>query len=51
VQNGEGALEYVVVQPGLAADGYVAVTPVNGTLAPGQMVVVGYKSPEQGTPQ
>jgi peptidoglycan hydrolase-like protein with peptidoglycan-binding domain len=50
VQNGAGELEYVVVQPGLAADGYVAVTPVNGTLSAGQLVVVGYKSPEQGTP-
>jgi multidrug efflux pump subunit AcrA (membrane-fusion protein) len=46
VQNNNGALEYVVVKPGLAADGYVEVTPVDGTLAPGQLVVVGYKTPE-----
>jgi multidrug efflux pump subunit AcrA (membrane-fusion protein) len=42
-----GALEYRVVVPGLSADGYVEVTPVNATLAPGQLVVVGYGNPEQ----
>jgi peptidoglycan hydrolase-like protein with peptidoglycan-binding domain len=41
-----GALEYVVVEPGLSADGFVEVTPVDGTLAPGQLVVVGYQNPE-----
>ncbi|MDI6777219.1 MAG: peptidoglycan-binding protein [Syntrophales bacterium] len=41
-----GALEYIVVKPGLSADGYVEVTPVNGTLTPGQLVVVGYRNPE-----
>jgi peptidoglycan hydrolase-like protein with peptidoglycan-binding domain/multidrug efflux pump subunit AcrA (membrane-fusion protein) len=46
VQRNSGALEYLVVKPGLAADGYVEVTPVDGTLAPGQLVVVGYKAPE-----
>ena len=46
VQNNNGALEYVVVKPGLAAGGYVEVTPVDGALAPGQLVVVGYKTPE-----
>ncbi len=51
VQNGKGALEYIVVQPGLSADGYVEVTPVNGALAPEQLVVVGYKNPEKGIPQ
>ena len=50
VQN-KGALEYLVVKPGLSADGFVEVTPVNGTLAPGQLVVVGYKNPEKGNPQ
>jgi peptidoglycan hydrolase-like protein with peptidoglycan-binding domain len=44
-----GSLRYVAVTPGLAADGYVAVTPVNGTLAPGQLVVVGYKNPQTRT--
>jgi multidrug efflux pump subunit AcrA (membrane-fusion protein) len=37
-----GALSYVIVRPGLSADGYVEVTPVNGKLEPGQLVVVGY---------
>jgi hypothetical protein len=46
VQRGNGALEYVVVKPGLASDGYAEVTPVDGPLAAGQMVVVGYKTPE-----
>ncbi len=45
VEN-DGALEYIVVEPGLSADGYVEVTPVDGTLAPGQLVVVGYENPE-----
>jgi peptidoglycan hydrolase-like protein with peptidoglycan-binding domain len=39
--HNSGALESVVVQPGLSADGFVEVIPVNGTLAPGQLVVIG----------
>ena len=39
-------LEYVVVEPGLSADGYVEVTSLNGTIAPGQLVVVGHKNPD-----
>ena len=39
-----GALEFIVVEPGLAADGFVEVTPLDGTLAPGQLVVVGYEN-------
>ncbi len=50
VQN-KGALEYVVVTPGLAADGFVEITPVKGSLAPGQLVVVGYKNPESKNPE
>ena len=38
-----GALEYVVVEPGLSAGGFVEVTPVEGTLKPGQLVVGGYE--------
>jgi hypothetical protein len=45
VEN-NGALEYIVVEPGLSADGYVEVTPIDGTLSPGQLVVIGYKNPE-----
>ncbi len=45
VKNSD-ALEFVVVEPGLSADGYVEVTPVAGTLAPGRLVVVGYKNPD-----
>lgn len=45
VEN-EGSLDFVVVEPGLSADGFVEVTPVDGTLTPGQLVVVGYKNPE-----
>jgi hypothetical protein len=40
VEN-HGAFQYVVVEPGLAADGFVRVTPVDGTLEPGQFVVIG----------
>ena len=35
----------VGVIPGLSADGFVEVNPVDGTLAEGQLVVVGYKNP------
>jgi hypothetical protein len=35
------APRYVTVTPGLSAKGLVAVTPVEGTLAPGDLVVVG----------
>jgi hypothetical protein len=45
VEN-DGMLEYLVVEPGLSADGFVEVTPVNGSLTPGQLVVVGYERPE-----
>ena len=41
----DGRLEYVVVEPGLSASGFVEVTPVGGTLTPGQLVVVGYDNP------
>lgn len=42
--DNHGALEFIVVEPGLSADGFVEVTPVEGTLAPGQLVVVGYEN-------
>jgi peptidoglycan hydrolase-like protein with peptidoglycan-binding domain len=41
--DNHGSLEFIVVEPGLSADGFVEVTPVDGTLTPGQLVVVGYK--------
>lgn len=39
-----GSLEFIVVEPGLSANGYVAVKPVDGTLTPGQLVVVGFET-------
>jgi multidrug efflux pump subunit AcrA (membrane-fusion protein) len=39
-------LDYATVRPGLSAGGYVEVTPVDRELVPGQLVVVGYKNPE-----
>lgn len=42
----DGSLEYVTVQPGMSADGYVQVTAVDDELAPGDLVVVGYETPE-----
>ena len=42
-----GGFKYVNVKPGLAADGYVEVTPLAGKLTLGQLVVVGYKVPEK----
>ncbi len=38
-----GVLKYVAVEPGLSADGFVQVTPVDGVLTPGQFVVIGYE--------
>jgi hypothetical protein len=45
VEN-EGALEYIVVEPGLVADGFAEVTPVDGPVKPGQLVVVGTDNSE-----
>jgi peptidoglycan hydrolase-like protein with peptidoglycan-binding domain len=39
-------LEYIAVTPGLAADGYVEITPVGAKLEPGELVVVGYNNPK-----
>ena len=43
VEN-NGSLEFIVVKPGLSADGFVEVTPLEGTLSPGQLVLVGYEN-------
>jgi hypothetical protein len=40
-----GTLNYVRVEPGMAADGFVAVAVVGDTLSVGELVVVGYESP------
>jgi hypothetical protein len=45
VQAAGGTLEYVVVEPGMSADGFVQVTPVEGSLDAGQFVVIGYERP------
>jgi hypothetical protein len=37
-------LEYVVVTPGLSADGFIEVSAVSGKLEPGELVVVGYNN-------
>ncbi len=47
--DNNGVLEYVTVKPGLSAGGFVEITAVEGKLAPGQLVVVGYKNVEQGS--
>jgi peptidoglycan hydrolase-like protein with peptidoglycan-binding domain len=44
--DNNGTLTYLAVEPGLAANGYVEVTPLDGTLTPGQLVVVGSKNGE-----
>ena len=46
VEN-NGKLKYVVVDPGLVADGYVEVTGRDELLKTGQLVVVGHTSPEK----
>ena len=40
-----GNLRYVEVEPGLSAQGFVEVTPVDEVLSPGQLVVVGFQNP------
>ena len=42
-----GKLSDVPVKAGLAADGYVVVTPTHGTLEPGDLVVVGLETAHQ----
>ena len=39
-----GELAFVPVETGFSADGYVAVTPSQGSLEAGDLVVVGYKA-------
>lgn len=41
--DNNGSLDFIVVEPGLSADGFVEVTPVDGTIAPGRLVVIGYE--------
>jgi peptidoglycan hydrolase-like protein with peptidoglycan-binding domain len=41
VQGDGGRLRYVTVNPGLSAKGLVSVTPTSGSLAPGDLVIVG----------
>ena len=38
-----GVLEFVRVEPDLSAEGFVAVTPLDGALAPGDLVVIGFE--------
>jgi peptidoglycan hydrolase-like protein with peptidoglycan-binding domain len=47
-RDDNGKLEYVTVEPGLAADGFVAVRALDSTLEPGDLVVVG---DENATPR
>jgi hypothetical protein len=42
----EGTLSHMVVEPGLSAEGFVEVTPVDGELKAGQLVVIGYERKE-----
>ena len=39
----DGGLEFVRVEPGLSAGGFVEVTPIDGTLEPGDLVVIGFE--------
>ncbi|HMN27346.1 MAG TPA: peptidoglycan-binding protein, partial [Caldilineaceae bacterium] len=41
-----GALATIRVEPGLSADGFVEVTPIDSELEPGQLVVIGYEKQE-----
>lgn len=46
VEN-NGSLEFIQVEPGLSTDGFVEVTPVNGSLSVGQLVLVGYENSQE----
>jgi hypothetical protein len=49
VQRSEnGKTEFITVEPGLAADGYVAIKAPLGGLAPGDQVVVGFDPSSAG---
>ncbi len=37
-----GQLQFLAVEPGLSADGFVEVNPLDGSLTPGQLVLIGY---------
>ena len=39
----DGTMEFVTVRPGLAADGFVSVEPVDGQLDTGDLVVIGFE--------
>jgi peptidoglycan hydrolase-like protein with peptidoglycan-binding domain len=39
----DGGLEFVRVEPGLSAGGFVEVTPLDGTLEPADRVVIGFR--------
>lgn len=45
----EGALQVVQVKPGLSAGGFVEVTPVDGTLKAGDLVLIGFEQPASVT--
>ena len=42
----DGKLEFLAVKPGLSADGFVEVAPLEGELVAGQLVLVGYEKNE-----
>ncbi len=44
----DGTTEYVPVQTGMSADGYVSVTPTEGALVEGDLVVIGFESKRRG---
>ncbi|NNF53967.1 MAG: hypothetical protein HKN03_05930 [Acidimicrobiales bacterium] len=44
-----GTLESVVVRPGLSAQGFVEVEVVDGNLAAGDLVLIGFETPLSGT--
>lgn len=49
-RQSNGALTFVTVDPGLSAEGYVEVTPIDGELKAGDLVVIGFdQSAQQGS--
>lgn len=41
--DNNGTLNFITVEPGLSANGFVEVKPLDGTLSPGQLVAIGFE--------
>ena len=49
-RDNKGTLEFVTVEPGLSASGFVAVKPLSGALQAGDLVVIGFDKQSGAAP-